>query len=112
MKLLNMLQKVIKESNAKFSEKHGEAWDADDKAGLAFFKSKDDQVVSLSDAESAKWKKEVTPVIDDYIKKASIKGVDRQAVCRFYQISDVIYGWTFISKLYNGRPGVLQTGHL
>ncbi len=82
-KLSPATQKAIKDINAEWSVKHGEAWDAADKAGLAFFISKGGKVVSLSDAESKKWEAAVAPVIDGYIKKATAKGVDGKAVVDF-----------------------------
>jgi len=82
-KLTPVTQKVIKEINAEWSIKHGEAWDAADKAGLEFFISKGGKVVSLSVEESKKWEAAVAPVIDEYIKKAGTKGVDGKAVVDF-----------------------------
>ncbi len=82
-KLSPAIQKTIKEINAEWSIKHGEAWDASDVAGLSFFTSKGGQVVSLSPEESKKWETAVKPVIDGYIKKATAKGVDGKAVVDF-----------------------------
>jgi TRAP-type C4-dicarboxylate transport system substrate-binding protein len=82
-KLTPAQQKIIKDINAEWSVKHGEAWDAADKAGLAFFKSKGGKVIHLSDEESAKWKAAVAPVIEGYIKKADAKGIDGKAVVDF-----------------------------
>jgi TRAP-type C4-dicarboxylate transport system substrate-binding protein len=82
-KLSPSVQKAIQDINAEWSIKHGEAWDAADKAGLAFFISKGGKVVSLSNAESKKWEAAVAPVIDGYIKKAKEKGVDGKAVVDF-----------------------------
>jgi len=86
-KLSPAAQKAIKEINAEWSIKHGEAWDAADKAGLEFFKSKGGKVVSMSDAEAAKWKDAMAPVIDEYVKKATKKGIDGKAVVDFIQSS-------------------------
>ncbi len=82
-KLSPAAQEHIQAINAEWSVKHGEAWDAADKAGLGFFISKGGQVVSISDAESKKWEAAVVPVIDGYIKKANSKGVDGKAVVDF-----------------------------
>ena len=82
-KLSPATQKIIKEINDEWSIKHGKAWDAADKAGLAFFISKGGKVVSLSNAESKKWGAAVAPVIEGYIKKAAAKGVDGKAVVDF-----------------------------
>ncbi|MCK5696074.1 MAG: TRAP transporter substrate-binding protein [Desulfobacula sp.] len=82
-KLSPATQKTIKDINAEWSVKHGEAWDEADKLGLEFFISQGGKVVSLSDAESKKWEAAVAPVIDGYIKKANAKGVDGKAVVDF-----------------------------
>jgi len=82
-KLSPATQKTIQDINAEWSIKHGEAWDAADKAGLEFFVSKGGQAVALSEAESKKWEAAVAPVIDGYIKKASAKGIDGKAVVDF-----------------------------
>ena len=74
---------AIKEINAKFAIKHGEAWDDADKAGRDFFLSKKGRkVVELSDAESDRWKKAVQPVLDEYAKKVSQKGLDGAAILK------------------------------
>lgn len=82
-KLSPEAQKAITDINAEWSVKHGEAWDAADKAGLEFFKSKGGKVISLTDDESKKWEAAVQPVIETYIKKAGTKGVDGKAVVDF-----------------------------
>lgn len=82
-KLSPAAQKAIKEINAEFADKHGEAWDAADKAGLEFFQSKGGKVVSVSADEAAKWKAAMQPVIDAHIKKLDEKGVDGKAVVDF-----------------------------
>ena len=86
-KLTPAQQVIIKELNAEYAAKHGEAWDAADKAGLEFFKSKGGQVISLSADESKKWEAAVVPVIDNYIEKAGKKGVDGKAVVDFIKAS-------------------------
>ena len=82
-KLSPAAQKAITDINAEWSVKHGEAWDAADKAGLEFFKSKGGKIISQSDEESKKWEAAVQPVIEGYIKKAGSKGVDGKAVVDF-----------------------------
>lgn len=86
-KLSPSAQKTITEINTEWSEKHGKAWDAADKAGLEFFKSKGGKVIPVSDAESARWKDAMTPVINEYIKKVTKKGIDGRAVVDFIQAS-------------------------
>jgi TRAP-type C4-dicarboxylate transport system substrate-binding protein len=76
-------QKVIKEINAEWSTKHGVAWDEADKLGMEFFLSKGGKVIPLSDAESKRWEEVAAPVIDNYIEKATKKGIDGKAVVEF-----------------------------
>ena len=76
-------QKIITALNEEFAAKHGEAWDSSDEAGLAFFKKHGGKVVSLSDAESAKWAKAVQPVFTSYAKKVKAKGINGQEVIDF-----------------------------
>ncbi|MCP3942780.1 MAG: TRAP transporter substrate-binding protein [Desulfobacteraceae bacterium] len=80
-------QKIIKEINAEWSLKHGIAWDEADKAGMEFFLSKGGKVIPLSDAQSKKWEKAVAPVIADYIKKTSQKGIDGKVIVEFIKIN-------------------------
>jgi TRAP-type C4-dicarboxylate transport system substrate-binding protein len=82
-KLSPAIQKTIEEINAEWMIKHGKAWDTADELGLEFFLSKGGKVISLSDEESKKWEAAASPVIDGYIKKATAKGVDGQAVVDF-----------------------------
>ena len=86
-KLSPAAQQTVKEINAEWAVKHGEAWDASDKAGLEFFKSKGGKVVTVPAEEAAKWKEAMAPVIDSYIEKAGKKGIDGKAVVDFIQSS-------------------------
>ena len=76
-------QKTIKEINAEWADKHGEGWDSSDKDGIEFFKSKGGEFVSLSNEEIEKWKAAVAPIMDDYTKQVSEKGIDGKAVVDF-----------------------------
>ncbi len=74
---------ALKEINAKFAVKHGEAWDVADKAGKDFFLSKKGRkLIELSEAESARWKKAVQPVLDEYAAKVSKKGLDGAVILK------------------------------
>ena len=73
----------IKPNNQQLAIKHGEAWDDSDKKGLAFFKEKGGKVITQSDEEAGKWEAAAAPVIDTYVKKASKKGLDGQAIVDF-----------------------------
>ena len=57
-----------------------QAWRDSDESGRKFALKLGHEFIELSDAESAKFKEAVQPVFDEYIKKASEKGIDGQAV--------------------------------
>ena len=68
-------QKAIAKINEEWIPKHGQAWVDSDKAGLEFLKSKGGKVVTLSADEAKKWKAAVAPVLDEYAKEATGKGL-------------------------------------
>ena len=81
------LQKIIVEINQEWIEKHGNAWDESDQIGLDYFKSLGHEVISLSDAESTRWKTTIEPVIDVYIEKMNENGFDGKGIVEFVKES-------------------------
>lgn len=77
------LQSIIMEINREWAPKHGMAWNESDQEGLAFLKSLDREVISLSDAEAARWQAAIAPVVENYIKKMDEKGFDGRAIVDF-----------------------------
>ena len=69
------VQKVVDEVSAQWIAKQGQAWDDADKAGREFTLSLGNKLIPLSKAESARWAKAAAPVIDNYIKDKSAKGL-------------------------------------
>ena len=63
------VKKVIDEVSEKWISIHGKTWDMSDKEGKKFTVSLGNEIISLSDSESARWRKAVEPVIQDYISK-------------------------------------------
>jgi TRAP-type C4-dicarboxylate transport system substrate-binding protein len=82
-KLTPEQQNAIMEINREWAVKHAEAWDESDKEGMAFFKEKGGIVIPQSADEAEKWREAALPVLDNYIKKVSEKGVDGKAVVDF-----------------------------
>jgi TRAP-type C4-dicarboxylate transport system substrate-binding protein len=74
------LKPVIMEINQEWAKKHGQAWDDSDREGMEFLKSLDREVISLSDAEAARWQKAVAPVVETYIKKMNNNGFDGEKI--------------------------------
>jgi len=68
------IQKIFTEVATEAKEKQGHLWNEMDIEGTDLFKSQGGQIISLSDAEVAKWIKAVEPVIGDYKKSMVAKG--------------------------------------
>jgi TRAP-type C4-dicarboxylate transport system substrate-binding protein len=73
-------QKIIREVNAEFALKHGQAWDESDEEGMAFFLEKGGKVIPQSDEQSKIWADQAASVIDEYVQSASEKNIDGQAI--------------------------------
>jgi len=61
------IKKVFDEVNDKYTDVHGNVWDSSDQEGRKYTQSLGNEIISLSDEESARWRKAVEPVINDYI---------------------------------------------
>jgi TRAP-type C4-dicarboxylate transport system substrate-binding protein len=61
------IQKVFEEVSDKYVKVHGEVWDSTDLEGRKYTESLGNEIISLSDEESARWRKAVEPVISDFI---------------------------------------------
>ncbi len=61
------IQQVIDEVSQEWAAVHGASWDKADADGRAFTQSLGNELISLSPEESARWRKAVEPVINDYI---------------------------------------------
>lgn len=60
-------RKTIEAVANEWVDVHGEAWDKADEDGKAFTKSLGNELIPLSAEESARWRKAVEPVINDFI---------------------------------------------
>ena len=70
------VKKVFADVSAEYVAIQGKVWDDADAEGLTFVGSLGNTMVSLPEAEAAKWKAAVKPVIDDYVKAAKEKGLE------------------------------------
>lgn len=73
------VQKVFEEVSQEWIDVHGEQWDKDDAAGREYTLSLGNQILELSDAETARWEKAIQPIMDDYAAAANAKGLDGTA---------------------------------
>ncbi len=79
------IKKIIRQINQEWIVKHGKAWDTSDAEGRAYMLKKGRKFIKLPPAEAARWKKATDPVLDEYVKKASAKGVPAKAALEFTQ---------------------------
>jgi len=77
------IQKTIEEINKEWVGKYGDAWEKSDQEGREFTLSLGNQIIPLSPEESARWAKAVAPVVDDYIKEITQKGMPGQEYVDF-----------------------------
>jgi TRAP-type C4-dicarboxylate transport system substrate-binding protein len=68
------IQKIIAGVAIETKDKQGALWNEMDIEGVDLFKSQGGQIIPLADAEVAKWKKAVEPVVVDYKKNMISKG--------------------------------------
>jgi TRAP-type C4-dicarboxylate transport system substrate-binding protein len=77
------VQATIEQINKEWVAKYGEAWEKSDAEGLEFSRGLGNQVIELSEAESARWAEAVAPVVDEYIKAAAKKGLPGKEYVEF-----------------------------
>jgi TRAP-type C4-dicarboxylate transport system substrate-binding protein len=69
------VQKAIEQVNADWIDKTGNGWDEIDQAGNAFAAGLGDTIIQLSAQENARWEKAVEPLLDEYVKDKTAKGL-------------------------------------
>lgn len=73
------VQKTIESVSAEWVVKHGQAWNDADAEGLAFVKGLKREIVPLAAAEQALWAGKVAPLLQDYVVRATQKGLPGEA---------------------------------
>jgi TRAP-type C4-dicarboxylate transport system substrate-binding protein len=74
------VQKTIREINAEWAVKHGEAWDSSDMEGIVYFLKQGNSIIGLDAKEAARWQKAVQPIIDEYVQEMNEKGFDGRQI--------------------------------
>lgn len=77
------VQKVFEEVSGEFTKKQADLWDQIDKEGYEFLKSKGNKIVPLSAEENARWAQAVKPLLDEYVKEATGKGLPGNEIIKF-----------------------------
>jgi len=77
------VQAVIEQINKEWVAKYGDAWEKSDVEGLEFSRGLGNEVIELSKEENARWADAVAPVVDEYIKAATEKGLPGKEYVEF-----------------------------
>lgn len=77
------VQAIIEEINHDWVLQHGEAWDTSDLEGMRFFLDQGNQIIGLDRKESARWKKAITPIIEDHVKYLNGQGLNGREIVDF-----------------------------
>ena len=79
------IQKIFTEVSASFPEYHGHVWNYYDQAGIEYFKSLPDREVIVVPADQKpEWEKAVAPVVENYIKEKTAKGLPAQEITDYF----------------------------
>jgi len=79
------VQKAFTDVSKEWIAVHAAAWDDADEEGRAFTESLGNTIVPLDDAEAARWKQAVQPVIEDYKTGLTAKGIDGEKTVKRLQ---------------------------
>ena len=77
------VQRVFEKVSEDWVSKHGEAWDTSDEEGKKFTLDRGNEIIPLSEEESARWAEAVRPVIDEYAQKLEDKGLPGKEYVEF-----------------------------
>jgi TRAP-type C4-dicarboxylate transport system substrate-binding protein len=78
------VQGIIEKVNEEWIEKQGRTWDEIDKEGRDFTLNLGNSITPLPKEEDARWAKAVKPILDEYVKNMSDKGLPGDEVLKFY----------------------------
>lgn len=79
------VQKVFEKVSEEWISKHAEGWDTADQDGRQFTLDKGNEIIPLSEEESARWVEAVRPVIDEYAQSLEDKGLPGKEYVEFIQ---------------------------
>jgi TRAP-type C4-dicarboxylate transport system substrate-binding protein len=69
------IQDIFEAVSKQWIDVHGQAWDDLDLEGRQYSLGLGNKIIPLSKQENARWKKAVSPIIQDYIKATDAKGL-------------------------------------
>lgn len=77
------IQQMIEQINKEWIVPTGNLWDEIDKSGKEFTLKRGNKVITLSQAEDARWARATQSVLDEYVKYAQEKGVPGGEALKF-----------------------------
>ena len=78
-------QKIIESVNKEYIDKAGKAWDEIDKEGKDYTVKLGNQIIPLTKEEAEKWTKAAKPLLDEYVKEKTAKGLPAEEALKFCQ---------------------------
>jgi len=72
------LKTILTDVSKEWIDMHGQTWDAGDNAGRDYTLERGNEIISLEPEQQKLWKNSVQPVINDYVKAVTEKGLDGQ----------------------------------
>ena len=77
------LQEIIEGINSEWSEKQARLWDELDAEGKTALLQKGGEIITLSNAEQARWTQAMRPIIDGYVEKMRGKNLPGEDALNF-----------------------------
>lgn len=69
------IQQIFNEVNEEWIAQHGAAWDQADDEGHEFVAGLGKQTIALDEAEQARWREKVVPILDEYVANMAAKNL-------------------------------------
>ena len=77
------IQKTIEAINVEWIDKQGKVWDEIDKAGKEYSKKRGNKIIALSVKEDERWRAQMAPIFDAYVKDLEGKGLPGKEALQF-----------------------------
>ncbi len=79
------IKKIIEKLSQDYLEPQAKIWDEVDAEGKEFFLQKGGTFINLTKEEDARWAKQVKPILDDYVKSTTARGLPGAEALKFAQ---------------------------
>lgn len=79
------IQKIFTDVSQEWVAEHGKAWDLADAEGQEFVNGLGKETISLTEEQKQLWKEKVQPILDEYVKATTEKGLPGEAFLKDIQ---------------------------